>query len=287
MFGEGQSYESYPEDPIKEEIRNYWENPETARAFSELQQNEKNQQVSEAVDDIMMFGLEQTQEPIQAANLGAGAHIDRYHQFFEKLEENVDSKFDWVDSSPYMLELAQEYLIKDQYSERGKVVELINSDMLDYLDNRPDEALDLAVMQYTLDHIDDNSLDRLFNLLSQKLKQGGRLVSTLTTVSPEIDSISTNARFLHQGQEFPDNETRFLQEGEKFSLKFFKESGNPESGYLEGGVTEKYYHSPERLESLAKEHGFDISIGDWKEQVPREKWQDNDVEQNVMILTKN
>jgi len=287
MFGEGQSFESYPEDPIKEEIRNYWDNPETARAFVELEQNEKHQQVSEAVDDILMYGLEKKEEPIQAANLGAGAHIDRYHQFFEKLEENPQSQLDWVDSSPYMLELAQEYLLKDQYSERGKVVELIEMDMLDYLDNRPDEALDVAIMQYTLDHVPDQSLDKLFNLLSKKLKQGGKMVATLTSVSPEIDSISTNARFLYKGEEFPEEETRILQEGESFGLKFFKESGNPESGYLEGGSTEKFYHSPERLEALAKEHGLDINIGDWKEQVPREKWQDNDVEQSVLILTKN
>ncbi len=83
---------------------------EIAEKFAELEQNEKNFRVAEIVDRILMQETVGLSKPIQAAELGGGAHPDRYHKFFNKLIENPRGHIDWVDISPYMLELAEKYI---------------------------------------------------------------------------------------------------------------------------------------------------------------------------------
>ena len=191
---------------------------------------------------------------------------------------------DWVDVSPYMLELAKKYISDEKYQNRKEVITFIKSDILEYLRGLENEKLDLAIMKYTIDHIDN--LESLFKLLSAKLKQGGKLVATIGSVSPELKSYSTNARFLYNGEQFPDNETRTLKDGDNFTVKFFKVSGNPAAGYLEGAETLKYFHSAEKIKSLAESFGFDIFLGDWKDFVAPDKHGDETMSQDILVLTK-
>jgi hypothetical protein len=81
-------------------------------------------------------------------------------------------------------------------------------------------------MKYTIDHIDN--IDELFALLKRKLRKGWVLVSSVWVLSPELKSISTNARFLYNWKEFPENETRLLSDGDTFTVKFFLVSWNPQ-----------------------------------------------------------
>ena len=60
-----------------------------------------------------------------------------------------------------------------------------------------------------------------------------------------------------------------------------KEPGNPEGGYIEGAETVKYYHSPELMETLAKKHGFEVFIGNWKDYLPEDKQKGNDIDQEA------
>jgi len=139
-------------------------------------------------------------------------------------------------------------------------------------------------MKYTIDHIKD--LGKLFELLAKKSKKGGKLISTADNLNPELKSYSTNARFLYNGEEFPDDETRTLKDGDSFTIKFFKESGNPESGYLKGAETVKYYHSPEKILKLAKKFKFDTFLGDWKKIADEDGQVGENMDQDVLILTK-
>jgi len=139
-------------------------------------------------------------------------------------------------------------------------------------------------MKYTIDHLDD--LDTLFALLSRKLKQNSRLVATMGNLSPELKSHSTNARYLYNGEQFGDDETRILKDGDNFTIKFFKASGDPNSGYLEGAETVKYYHSAEKIKELAKAHGFEVYLGDWKGFVGKERQEGEEINQDILVLTK-
>lgn len=259
-------------------------NKEVVQSFAEREQNEKNFRVAKIADKVIAEETKELLDPLYVAELGGGAHPDRYDQLFTRLIKN-NGHIDWVDISPLMLELADGYLNNEKYKDRKKSISYVNAEILEYLKSLPDEKLNLAIMKYTIDHISD--LDELFKNLKEKLSDDGKLISTMGGLNPELKSISTNARFLYNGEEFPENETRTLIDGDTFTVKFFKESNNPAAGYLEGAETTKYYHSPEKIRSLAEKYGFELSLGDWKEIVPEEKRDGEEMEQDVLILRKS
>lgn len=257
--------------------------PEIAEKFAELEQNEKNFNVAQIVDSILIQESASLKSPIYSAELGGGAHPDRYDEFFNKLiEEN--GHMDWVDVSPHMIELAKKYLSKEEYQNRKEIINFIESDILEYLRGLENEKIDIAIMKYTIDHIE--KLDELFKLLAEKLTQGGKLIATIGSTNPELKSYSTNARFLYNGEQFPDNETRILKEGDTFTVKFFKVSGDPTAGYLEGAETMKYYHSAEKIKQISEELGFDIFLGDWKDLVLDENQDNITLDQEMLVLKK-
>lgn len=258
--------------------------PEVTRHFAQQEQNEKNFTVASIVDATIMQEISDISDPLYAAELGGGAHPDRYHNFFERLLKEPQGKIDWVDISPYMLDLAKEYISDEKYIERNEVINFVESEILEYLKKLDNDTLDLAIMKYTIDHIED--LDELFKLLSLKLKKGGKLVSSIGTSSPILKSISTNARFFYKGEEFPENETRTLEEGETFTIKTFKVSGDPSSGYIEGSETTKYFHSGEKIKRLAKKNNFEAFLGNWKEFVKEENQKSIEKDQEILVLTK-
>lgn len=257
--------------------------PEIAEKFAELEQNEKNFKVAQIVDTILLQESSDLKTPIYSAELGGGAHPDRYDEFFSKLIKE-GGHMDWVDVAPLMLNLAKKYISNEKYQNRKNVITFIKSEILEYLRSLENKKLDLAIMKYTIDHIEN--LDELFKLLSIKLTQGGKLIATIGSMSPELKSYSTNARFLYNGEQFPDNETRTLKDGDNFTVKFFKVSGDPTAGYLEGAETLKYYHSAEKIKQLADSFGFDIFLGDWKDFVPQENQKGKTMNQEVLALTK-
>jgi len=277
----------------QEKIKNHFNNhkglemyfsPEIAEKFAELEQNDKNFRVAEIVDRTIMQETKDMPDPIYAAELGGGAHPDRYHEFFNKLLKEPHGHIDWVDMSPYMLELAEKYISDEKYQDRKEVITFIKKEILEYLQGLENEKLDLALMKYTIDHLDN--LDKLFELLTLKLKKGGKLIATIGSSSPELKSYSTNARFLYNGEQFPDNEIRILKDGDNFTVKFFKVSGDPNSGYLEGAETIKYFHSAEKMKQLAKSYGFDIFLGDWKNFIKQDNQGGESMNQEILVLTK-
>ncbi|MDP2669790.1 MAG: methyltransferase domain-containing protein [bacterium] len=71
--------------------------------------------------------------------------------------------------SPYMLELAKKYLDTPEYRERLKVIKFVENDIAKYLTGERENSIDLAIMKYAIDHI--QNIDQLFNLLQKKLKK--------------------------------------------------------------------------------------------------------------------
>lgn len=254
---------------------------EISEKFAELEQNEKNFAVAEIVDRLLMEKVSTTTGPLRVAELGGGAHPDRYNSFFTELLHRSGSHVDWVDVSPFMLEIARKYLVAD----RAPIISFVEQDMLGYLTKQPDASLDVVIMKYTIDHVAD--LQKLFALLATKLKHRGVLIATLGVLNPELRSFSTNARFLYNGEQFPDNETRMLTDGDSFTVKFFRESGNPAAGYLEGAETTKYFHSAEKIKTVAGDIGLSMQLGDWKQFLAEPKQGGIKMNQDIMILTRN
>ncbi len=265
---------------MKENIQMYFD-PQIAEDFAEHEQNEKNFQVADVVDQVIMKIIKNFDNNFKAVELGWGAHPDRYHRLFAELIKH-NWVIDWVDISPYMLELAKKYIDNDEYRNRLKVINFVKSEILSYLESLENKSIDLAIMKYTIDHIKD--IDKLFELLSLKLKKEGKLIATIGWLSPELKSISTNARFLYNGEEFPENETRILKDGDTFTVKFFEVSGKPEFGYIKGGETTKYYHSEKKYRELAEKYWFEIFLGNSKDFL-WDKWKEFvNINQEILIL---
>ncbi len=252
--------------------------------FAQNEKNEKNFRVASILDRVAMCEISILQDPILVAELGGGAHPDRYDRLFARILKKPQGKIDWVDVSPYMLEMAKKYVDIGKYKKRKSVIRFVESDLIQYLRDAPDVSIDLVLMKYTIDHIQD--IETLFVLLLKKLKPNGRLVATIGVLSPELKSISTNARFLYQGKEFPENETRTLSDGESFGVQFLKKSGDLSAGYLEGAKTEKYYHSSETMIRLGTKYGFEVVLGDWKKVVEENARDSENMDQDVLILRK-
>lgn len=264
---------------MKEHIQMYFD-PVIVADFAELEQNEKNFKVADIVDQVIMHTVGELHQGFAACELGWWAHPDRYHRLFDALIQN-NGTIDRVDISPYMLALADKYIDTDAYRARKNVIKLIEHDIVSYLTSLPDDTLDLAIMKYTIDHIAD--IDELFSLLSQKLKTWWALVSSVGVLSPELKSISTNARFFYNGASFPENETRILQDGDTFTVKFFNVSGQPDKGFIPWWETTKYYHSAEKYKTTWTKYGFTTFVGNRKELLPNEQEQ---MEQAVLVLKK-
>jgi ubiquinone/menaquinone biosynthesis C-methylase UbiE len=257
-------------------------NEKVATKFAEVEQNERGKAVADVVDKIAMHELKDFGSSLYVADLFAGAHPDRYHLLFDQLLKE-DGKIDWVDVSPVMMKLAKKYLEDEGYQNRFNVINFVEKDAIEYLETLSSE-LNLILIKYSIDFV--SNLDNLFSLVPERLIEKGSLIATLTTASPILKSVSTSARYLYQGKEFPLDETRTLEEGESFGIKFFNESGNPDSGYIEGAETTKYYHSLDKIKSVAKKYNLEVYVGDWKDYLPEDERQGNNIDQEVLILKK-
>ncbi len=255
-------------------------NEKIVKDFAEHEQNEKHFRVAEIIDNIIMQIIWNINSSFRAVELWWGAHPDRYHSFFKELVKN-NWIIDWIDISPYMLKLAKEYISTDDLKSRLGVINFIENDIISYLKSIDDDSLNLAIMKYTIDHIQD--IDILFSLLSRKLKKWGTLISSIWVPSPELKSISTNARFLYNWEEFPDNETRTLKDWDTFTVKFFKHSWKPKFWYIKWWETTKFYHSKEKYQQTANRHWFEIFVWDWRQII---MGNENQLNQDVLILKK-
>ena len=75
-----------------------------------------------------------------------------------------------------------------------------------------------------------------------------------------------------------------MKDGDKVVFKFFTESGNPQADYLPGAETFRYFHSADKIKTLAEKFNFDIFLGDWKDFVGSDKQMDDKLDQEVLVL---
>jgi ubiquinone/menaquinone biosynthesis C-methylase UbiE len=258
-------------------------NETIVRNFAEHEQNEKNFRVAEIVDCIIMDTVCMLSgKDFHAAELWWWAHPDRYHQFFDWLITKQWT-IDRVDISPYMLRLANDYLHTPELQKRLPYITFIEKDFFEYLDALPDQSLDVVIMKYTIDHVQD--VDLLMQALSMKVKHQWLFVATVGVLDPKMVSMSTNARFLHNWQEFPEFETRTLEDWDTFTVKFFSVSWKPEFWYIPWAETTKYYHSPETYHASAKKYWFISFLWNRKEHIKRIDTTKM-LDQNVFIAKK-
>ncbi len=255
---------------------------ELARLFATREENQKYLAVADGIDQVAVSLLKTTAWPYKIAELWWGAHSDIYDRFFWLLQASWSS-IDWVDTSASMLRLAEEYLVKKQLHKRAALLNMVETDMLSYLQQSAPASVDGALMKYTINCIDD--LDALFFWLDRVLKPWWWCCATIWEASSSIKSYSTNARFLYNGEAFPDDETRTLQDGDTYGIKFFAEAWNPAWWYMRWWVLTLWYHSWERIRACAEQYSMSIFLWDRKEFCSPDNT--NQLDQCVMVIQKS
>ena len=252
-----------------------------AREVATQEQNEKNYRVASILDRIMMHELSNTRWPLNIVEMGGGAHLDRYHQLFGKISSQ-GGIIHWVDFSEPMIQLAREYLLKTGFSYRLQFIDFVNHDMVAYLQGIEDESVDLFNFKYTFDHV--KNLEGLMGLLWRKLNTDGSVTSDIS-IKDVLRARSTNAQYFYNGVALKEWEEIKLKDGDHFSLKFFRESGNHDSELLAGEIT-KIYYSKASIISQAESVGFRCLIDDWRNLVPRAEHFGETMDQEFLVLRK-
>ena len=171
-------------------------------------------------------------------------------------------------------------LAKESLKNNSEIINFVEKDYLKYLKEIDDDSLDFVMIKYSLDYI--KNFKEFFSFLYKKMKKDSFFISTVTVSSDILKSNSTNARYFYRGKPIPFGESVKLKEGDSFGIGFFKESGNPNSGLIEGAFTTKYYFSVDTIKSLAQKQGFEVFFGDWRNLLK----ENSDFEMKILVLRK-
>lgn len=258
-------------------------NKKVVSDFVIQEQNSKHKEVADIIDIVIMEMIWDTlSEGFKIAELWWWAHVDRYERLFNCLSKYKESRVDWVDISPFMLEEAKTILKDTNLNSRIPLINFIESDIIDYLKSSSDSSIDLVIMKYTIDYIED--LGHFFELIQCKLKKWGVFVANIGVLTPELRSIRTSWRYLYNWHEFPVDETRTLNDWDTYSIKFFLVPWAPQSWYIEWWETTKYFHSEEKYRQSALKASLNINIWNWRNFIKNryEIWWD----ENIILISK-
>ena len=275
-----------PKDTIVDPLQMY--RGESARRFVKSEENPLYWANAKIIEKEILERLNVVHRPWHYAELAAGAHTDAYPQFFAALLQDSESHVDWVDSSPDMIELAQEYLLSSvpaADSERAQpLIHFIEADIFEYLSRLEEDSLDIATLKNAFDYIED--LEQLFSLLFQKLKPGGcmiaglsssriRGIQTAQTPHAQCSIINPNDEII----EIDPQEPHKLQTGERIRVQFFERGTTT---LMKGVETILFFHSQEEIEEIAKRSGFKFELN-YRTQ---EDGTGKNLEIPVLVLTK-
>ncbi|MBT4153824.1 MAG: class I SAM-dependent methyltransferase [Candidatus Magasanikbacteria bacterium] len=260
-----------------------YKNPEIAARFAEREKNEKYAIVARICDVFMADALGQIEGALRVADLGAGAHPSHFDDTFSALLKRPGSEYVWVDAAAPMIDLAKKELVSVT-DNRASLITFTQQEMVSFLRDQSAESLDAILMKYTFESEED--MPALLHAIAHALKSGGSAIITRAMLEPMLRSVSTNARYVYKGKEFPIDETRTLEDGEPYGIRFFIESNNPHAGHIEGAEVTSYFRALETIKKQAQEVGLQVQAGDWKDFIIKEKQQGIEMDQAMLILTK-
>jgi hypothetical protein len=252
---------------------------ESADRFTKHQHNPRNVAVTKVIEEIILSSID-VEKWMTLVNLGWRWDTHRYDKLLTKIHELAWS-IHWVNIAPIILEVWKEYAENMPYSSS---IEYINENILSYLRCQQDASINIIMMRYTLDYLSD--LDAFFALVAKKLAPWGIFVSDMTMANAELKSHSTNAKYFFEWKAVPSWETITLQDWDSYTIKFFKESWNPQAWLLPGITTQKYYFSLETIQQAIATHFSEMFIWDWREHVASIRNENQDTPLKSIILRK-
>ena len=245
---------------LKEIIDNWqgmYFDPEIAKLFvdreRDYEHNHEHIWTSRVFESIILYFMNKWNfKNPKVANLWAWSNPDEFPKLLKSLPPQ---SFDRVDASPYMIELAQQYLwnIDPDYQDR---LNPIQADFLDYIQNAEDGSLDFIFMQYTFNWVIDSK--NFFELIKRKLKKWWYFIADINLYPKWIKPQSTNAFFGLNWQ--PINEITYPKDWDIINVHFKKAVDSTETLCSMNIV----YHSRESIVSALEWLFTQYFFNDWQ-----------------------
>ncbi len=156
---------------------------------------------------------EQQKDNPRMVNLGAGACTDEFDEMLTYLKDK-NGLIDWVDHSPFMIELAKKY----QPEKFENNIILHQQDWSDWLETVDNDVLDIIFMEYTFNYIDN--LTDFFQILAKKMTQDGILIANPNLYPQGLKSETTNALYSINGQMIRAGTTEYPVSGDIIGVHF-------------------------------------------------------------------
>lgn len=227
----------------KQKAENMYQDRQIVDKFAKSEKNDlaEHSVISNILDEIVAkekAGI----LPKKIAILGAGANPQKYPLMMDKIKKGW--QMDWVDLSPYMLEIAKEEVEKIDLNQK---ISFIENDFIGYLNRQKDNSIDYVVMQYCMNYIKD--LKKFFELTSKKMKSGGIFTANLGGRAVK----DSNFAYFHVNGEKIKGKVS-LEKGDVYTVHFLNENGDVYA------TTEKNFFSDGEIFSLSSQMGLTAEI---------------------------
>jgi ubiquinone/menaquinone biosynthesis C-methylase UbiE len=247
-------------DFIKKSGQEMYFDKEKAQEMIERENNVEHLFVSK-IFEAVLYSEFKDKKSLKIADLGAGAHLERYTKILSFLRKN-GGKLYWVDQSPYMLEYASE-----RVSLKLNNVVFVENDIVDFLEKEK-EFFDALVFKYSFNYLISKSLKEWMRTMYESLKRNGKVFANLHFHEEGIKSRSYNAIYKIKGKKVESGYKP--KNNEVIEVCFLKRPGDKSLNPEIFASTKIIYYSPEIIEKFAQEVGFS-SVRIFK------NWEENDI----------
>lgn len=247
---------------IKETGQEMYFDEEIAKTMIEREENIEHVSTAQTVENIVLSEIE-PQQSLNIAELGAGAHPQRYTRLLEFLQKN-QGKLHWIDQAPTMLECTKKQIPK----EVEKNIKLVKEEMISYLENNKNK-FDALIFKYSFNYLISTPLEKWLEIMHQSLKEKGTVIATVNLYEKGLKPRSFNASYTINGQ--PISQGYKPKHNEIIEIHFLKKGGDTSTNPETFADTKIIYYSPEKIKQAAEKAGFsEVSlVQDWTE---KKKW---------------
>jgi len=252
--------ENVDEKIIKETGQEMYFDKEITQTMIEREKNQEHILTAQTVENIALSEIK-PKLGLKIAELGAGAHPQRYPNLLEFLNKNKGG-LEWIDQAPIMLDYAKKQVPKN------KNIDFIEKEMVSYLKQNKNE-FDALILKYSFNYVISASLEEWLKTMNESLKENATVIATLNLYEEGLKPRSFNATYTINGNPIPRGYKP--KHNEIIEIHFLKKGGDESHNPETFADTKIVYYSPEKIKEAAQKAGFsNISLfDDWSK---NEKW---------------
>lgn len=233
--------ENIDEKIIKETGQEMYFDKEIAQTMIEREKNQEHILTAQTVENIALSEIE-PRLGLKIAELGAGAHPQRYPNLLEFLNKN-EGRLEWVDQAPIMLDYAKKQVPKN------KNIDFAEKEMVSYLKQNKNE-FDALILKYSFNYVISSSLEEWLKAMNESLKENAVVIATLNLYEEGLKPRSFNATYTINGNPIPHGYGP--KHNEIIEIHFLKKGGDESPNPETFADTKIIYYSPEKIKEAAQ-----------------------------------